>query len=128
MDQIEVISTVRRRRNFTVQEKAQYVALTMQQGNTISSVAREYGIAPNQLYKWRKLMDNGGITAIGTNDQVVSMAEYNALQKKVKQLEQMLGRKTMENEILKDAVEYAHAKKYISHMPLLPPDITPSKK
>ena len=82
MNQIEVISTVRRRRNFTAQDKAQYVALTMQHGNTISSVAREYGIAPNQLYKWRNLMENGGMTAVGANDQVVSMAEYTALLKK----------------------------------------------
>lgn len=37
----------------------------------------------------------------------------------------MLGRKTIEAEILRDALEVAQAKKLTSHMPLLPPDDTP---
>lgn len=37
------------------------------------------------------------------NDEVVSVAEVNTLEK-VKQLEQMLWRKTMEAEILRDAL------------------------
>ncbi|GKX42818.1 hypothetical protein SOASR015_18520 [Pectobacterium carotovorum subsp. carotovorum] len=45
--------------------------------------------------------------------------------KKVKQLEQMLERKTMEAEILRDALEIAQSKKLISRMPLLPPDDIP---
>ena len=40
----------------------------------------------------------------------------------------MLGRKTVEAEILKDALEIAQTKKYISHMPLLPPDDTQHNK
>ena len=124
MERIEVITSVQRRRRYTASEKAHFVALAAQ--SSISQVARQYAIAPSLLFKWRALMQNGGITAIGANEAVVSQAEYKALLKKVKQLEQMLGRKTMENEILKDAVELAHAKKYISHMPLLPPDDTPS--
>lgn len=32
------------------------------------------------------------------------------------------GKKTMENEILKEAVEYGRAKKWIAHAPLLPGD------
>lgn len=94
----------------------------MQAGSSVSSVARQYGIAPGLLFKWKKLMQDGGVTAVEANDQVVSASDYNALLKKVKQLEQMLGRKTVEAEILKDALEIAQAKKYISHIPLLPPD------
>jgi len=59
---------------------------------------------------------------------VISASDYNALLKKVKQLEQMLGCETVEAEILKDALEIAQAKKYISHMPLLPPDDTQHNK
>ena len=57
-----------------------------------------------------------------------SLSELKALEKKVKQLEQMLGRKTMEAEILRDALEIAQAKKLISRMPLLPPDDIPSSE
>jgi len=83
---------------------------------------------PSLLFKWKKLMQDGGVTAVEANDQVVSVSDYNSLLKKVKQLEQMLGRKTVEAEILKDALEIAQAKKYISHMPLLPPDATQHNK
>lgn len=48
--------------------------------------------------------------------------------KKVKQLEQMLCRKTVEAESLKDALEIVQAKKYISLMPVLPPDGTQHNK
>lgn len=128
MERIEVITSVQRRRRYTGQEKAQFVAMTMQPGSSVSSVARQYGITPSLLFKWKKLMQDGGVTAVEANDQVVSVTDYNSLLKKVKQLEQMLGRKTVEAEILKDALEIAQAKKYISHMPLLPPDATQHNK
>ena len=67
-------------------------------------------------------MQDGGMSAIQSGDEVVSSAEHKALQKKVKQLEQLLGRKTMETEILKEALEIAQSKKLLSRMPLLPPD------
>ena len=73
-------------------------------------------------------MQDGGVTAVEANDQVVSVSDYNSLLKKVKQLEQMLGRKTVEAEILKDALEIAQAKKHIPHLPLLPPDATQHNK
>ena len=128
MERIEVITSVQRRRRYTGQEKAQFVAMTMQPGSSVSSVARQYGITPSLLFKWKKLMQDGGVTAVEANDQVVSVSDYNSLLKKIKQLEQMLGRKTVEAEILKDALEIAQAKKYISHMPLLPPDATQHNK
>ena len=119
MERIEVITSVQRRRRYTGQEKAQFVTMTMQSG---SYVARQYGITPSLLFKRKKLMQDGGVTAVEANDQVVSVSDDNSLLKKVKQLEQMLGRKTVEAEILKDALEIAQTKKYISHIPLLPPD------
>ena len=128
MERIEVITSVQRRRRYSGQEKAQFVAMTMQPGSSVSSVARQYGISPSLLFKWKRLMQDGGVTSVEANDQVVSVSDYNALLKKVKQLEQMLGRKTVEAEILKDALEIAQAKKYISHMPLLPPDATQHNK
>lgn len=128
MELIEVITSVQRRRRYSGQEKAQFVALTMQAGASVSSIARQYGISPSLLFKWKRLMQDGGVTAMEANDQVVSASDYNALLKKVKQLEQMLGRKTVEAEILKDALEIAQAKKYISHIPLLPPDDTQHNK
>ncbi len=42
--------------------------------------------------------------------------------KQIKELQRLLGKKTMENELLKEAVEYGRAKKWIAHAPLLPGD------
>ncbi|EKE77201.1 Transposase IS3/IS911, partial [Idiomarina xiamenensis 10-D-4] len=77
---------------------------------------------PSLLFKWKKLMQDGDMSAIQAGNEVVSAAEHKTLQKKVKQHEQLLGRKTMETEILKEVLEIAQSKKLISRMPLLPAD------
>lgn len=46
-------------------------------------------------------MSDGGKVAIQADDRVVSVAEANALKKRIRDLERLLGRKTMEVEILK---------------------------
>ena len=51
----------------------------MAPGQSVSLVARTYGVAPNLLYRWRKQMSEGGKTAIEANDEVVSVAEVQAL-------------------------------------------------
>ncbi|EFH8174225.1 IS3 family transposase [Escherichia coli] len=111
MQRIEVITGEQKRRRYTPEEKARFVAFAMQPGYTVSLVARQYGITPSLLFKWKRLMNDGGKSAIAAGDEVVSVSELKALEKKVKQLEQMLGRKTMEAEILRDAPEIAQAKK-----------------
>ncbi|HFF0297717.1 TPA: IS3 family transposase, partial [Raoultella ornithinolytica] len=111
MQRIEVITGEQKRRRYTPEEKARFVALAMQSGYTVSLVARQYGITPSLLFKWKRLMNEGGKSAIAAGDEVVSVSGLKALEKKVKQLEQMLGRKTMEVEILRDALEIAQAKK-----------------
>ena len=42
--------------------------------------------------------------------------------KQIKELQRLPGKKTMENTLLKEAVEYGRAKKWIAHAPLLPGD------
>lgn len=67
-------------------------------------------------------MKEGGMTAVSAGESVVSAAEVKTLRKQIRELERMLGRKTMETEILREALEVAQSKKWISHTPLLPPD------
>lgn len=40
--------------------------------------------------------------------------------KQMRELQRILGKKTMEAEILKEAVEIARSRKWIAHSPLLP--------
>lgn len=122
MERIEVVTGVQRRRRYSPREKADLVALCEQPGMSVSLVARRHGISPSLLFRWKKLMNDGGMMAVGSGDEVVSAAEVKALKRQVRELERLLGRKTMETEILKEALEVAQAKKLISRMPLLPPD------
>lgn len=69
-------------------------------------------------------MAEGGKEAVRGNDAVVSAAEVRQLKKRIRQLERVLGKKTLENEILTEAVKLAYEKKLISRMPLLPQDDT----
>ena len=65
-------------------------------------------------------MAEGGTEAVRADDAVVSAAEVRALEKRIRELERVLGRKTLENEILREAVKVAHEKKLISRLPSLP--------
>ena len=55
-------------------------------------------------------MSEGGKEAIKADDEVVAKAEILALQKQVRELQRILGKKTVENEILREAVKVAHEK------------------
>jgi transposase len=109
---VEVLQVVQRRR-WTLDEKIRMVEETFQPGMSVSYIARRYGVAPNLLFRWRKLMADGGKTAIDAGDQVVSAVEVRALKKQIRELERLLGKKTMEVEILREAVELAREKKLI---------------
>jgi transposase len=125
VDRVEVVTGVQRRRRYSAREKAQLVALCDQPGLSVSLVVRRHDISPRLLFRRRKLMKDGGVSAIHADDQVVGVGELKALQRQVRELERLLGRKTMEVEILKEALEVAQAKKLISRMPLLSQDDTP---
>ena len=125
MSPVEVITSVQRRRRWSPEEKRSLVEEAEQPGMSISSVARKYGIHPNQLFKWRKLMYAGALSAMRADEEVVPISEVKVLKAKVRELERLLGKKTMEVEILKDAIEIAREKKLILRMPLLPKADTP---
>lgn len=57
-------------------------------------------------------MLEGGHAAVEADEDVVAASRVRELEKRVRDLERMLGRKTMENEILKEAIEVARPKKH----------------
>ena len=119
---IEVITSVQRRRRWSAAEKKAMVLEAEQPGMSISAVARKYGIHPNQIFRCRKLVDEGALSAVGADEGVVPASEVKELKKQIRELERLLGRKTMEVEILKEAVRIAREKKLILRVPLLPED------
>jgi transposase len=56
-------------------------------------------------------MAEGGAVAVDADDQVTSNQDVRKLEERVRELERLLGRKTMEVEILKDALAKSQSKK-----------------
>lgn len=117
-NRVEVVTSVERRRRWTAYEKREIVEETYRPGMSVSIVARKHGISPSQLFKWRRHMEEGALSGVGSEDAVVPQKEVKALEKQIRQLERMLGKKTLENEILKEAVKIGREKKLISRQPL----------
>ena len=108
---IELITGEARRRRWTTEQKLQTIEESFLPGETVSSVARRRGVAPNLLYRWRRLLTEGGAAAVGSDEPVVGSSEVRRLEERVRDLERLLGRKTMEVEILKDALARSESKK-----------------
>ncbi len=89
-------------------------------GQAVSLVVRRYGIIPNQLFHWRKLHQDGRLSAVSAGEAVVPASELAEVMKQIRELQRLLGKKTMEAEILKEAVEIARSRTWIARSPLLP--------
>ena len=113
-NRVEVVTSVQRRRRWTPEQKLEIVKQTNEPGNSVSMVARQFGITAAQLFQWRKAYLQGSLMAVGANETVVPASELQEGMRRIKQLEGALGRKTLENEILKEAVDFAKAKKWIT--------------
>ena len=70
MSEIAIITDGGRRRRWSAADKLRVVEETMYDGESISAVARRNGVAPNLLYRWRKLMLEGGSIAVAEDGGV----------------------------------------------------------
>ena len=57
MSQVTVISGIERRRRWTEQQKQDLVAAVSAPGANVAEIARRADLRPNQIYKWRRQMD-----------------------------------------------------------------------
>ncbi|EFL7059058.1 IS3 family transposase [Escherichia coli] len=115
---IDVLGPEKRRRR-TTQEKIAIVQQSFEPGMTVSLVTRQHGVAASQLFLWRKQYQEGSLTAVAAGEQVVPASELAAAMKQIKELQRLLGKKTMENELLKEAFEYGRGKKVDSARALI---------
>jgi len=110
MGPIEVITSVQRRRRWSPEEKRAILEEAELPGNSLSAVARKYEVNPNPLFHWRKRMREGALVAVGADEHVVPASEAKQLKARIRELERLLGKKTMEAEILREAIEIAREK------------------
>ena len=120
----EVLTGVQRRRRWTPEEKVQIVEETYLPGMSVSLVGRRHGISGSQIFTWRRLMNAGCPDRRGTaGEEVVPASEYRALEAQVRELHRLLGKKAMENELLREAVSRAAGpKKLLLRSTSLPRD------
>ena len=110
MSEMEIITDGGRRRRWSAAEKLRIVEETLYDGDSVSAVARRNGVAPNLLYRWRRLMLEGGSIAVTGDDSVTSNKAVREMEARVRELERQLGRKTLEVEILKEALDKSRSK------------------
>lgn len=111
MSEIEIITDGGRRRRWSAAEKLRIVEETLDERVSVSEVARRNGVAPNLLYRWRRLMLEGGSVAVTGDEDVTSNRVVRQLEERVRELERQLGRKTLEAEILREALDRSRVKK-----------------
>src|SRR3978361_2033022 len=124
-ERIEIITSVQRRRRWSAEEKVAIVQETYTPGASVSMVARRHGVAPNQVFNWRRLYSEGALSAVGAGEEVMPASEYRALQQQVRERPRLPGKKTRDTKTLRDALELAHAKKRLLRSPLPARDNTP---
>ena len=74
---VEVITSVQRRRRWSVSEKVRLVEEAMQPGMSFSFVARRAGISPSQLFAWKRRMLEGGHAAVQADEDRGGSANLN---------------------------------------------------
>jgi transposase len=103
-----------RRRRFTPEQKRAFLDEATRTGGSISEVARRYGLSPSMLFQWKRAMDDATKKGLKANEKVVPESEVKKLKARIRELERALGKKSMQVEILEEAIEIAREKKLIS--------------
>ncbi len=87
---VGVLDGPERRRRWVPAEKRAIVEETYQPGMSVSYVARKHGIAPSQLFCWRRRMEEGALTAVGSEEKVIPESELKKAQDRIRRLERLL--------------------------------------
>ena len=114
---VHVITSVERRRRWSIYEKKAIVEETYETGKSVSYVARKHGIGASQVFLWRRRMEEGALVGVSCQENVIPETEYRQAIDRIKRLERLLGQKTEEVEILKEAIKIGREKKLIWRNP-----------
>jgi transposase len=88
-----------RRRRFTSEEKRQFITQAMGPGESMSSVGRRHGLSVSLLFRWRRQLDSDALPK-ATSGASATRNDARDLRDRVRELERLLGRKTLEVELL----------------------------
>jgi transposase len=89
---------------YTFEEKLALLAEAEKPGMSMAAVARKYGVATSRLFVWRRELADTTSTDI---QEMLLMKNRN------RELERLLGKQMLENEILREALRVASEKKLL---------------
>lgn len=106
------------RKYLSAAQKQAIVSESFDNAVSVAEIARNYNVGLSSLIKWRQKSKRGSLMGIKANDDLVPVSELKALKKRIRQLERLLGQKTVHVAILQEGIELAREKKLISRQPL----------
>ncbi|MEG3043447.1 MAG: transposase [Comamonas sp.] len=96
----------RARRRWSKQEKLAIIQQTYAAGQSVSMVASHYGINTNLLFLWRRQYEQGLLIPLKLGEPGVPLELFTDVLRQLCELQQLLGKKSHEAEILKLTLEY----------------------
>jgi len=108
------------RRKFSAAFKRQAVEELLSGTTSLAQLSRRLDISSGLIVHWKRRYEEGGLV------EGPSRTEKELLGR-IAQLEQMVGRLTMENDLLKKAVEYTARRRKENSSPITAKSLAPSK-
>lgn len=109
-----------KRRSFPISFKRQVVEELLSQTASLAQLSRRYEISPGVILHWKQRYEMGKLLeGPSTNEK--------ALAAKVAELERMVGKLTMENDLLKKAMEYTLRRRREDSSPITAKNLEASK-
>lgn len=106
------------RKHLSATQKLAIVQESYESGKLVVEVARKHNVGFSSLLKWRKRLAEGSLMMVKHDEDLVPASEVKKLKNQIKQLQQLLGKKTLQVELLQEAIEIGREKKLISRQPL----------
>ena len=105
------------RRVFSTEFKRTTVQRILSGEKTLAELSRELDISPNVIRTWKRFAESGATTAVQASEDVVPASQLREAYARIRELERALGRKTMENEILRAAQELVKKRRRCAEHP-----------
>lgn len=74
------------KRHRSVEGRLGMVRESNEPSKTMTMLARQHGVNPNQPFHWRKLYQDGGLSAVSDGEQVVAASELAYALKQIREL------------------------------------------
>ena len=110
-----------KRRQYTQEQKEEIIQALLS-GQSALQLGREHQISPGLINRWKRQYLDGRLKQNNNNQEI------NKLKKEIAKLEQMIGKLTMENYILKKEKEYIIQRKREDSSIVTGNYFTPQKK